>query len=271
MKKRLCVFILCITHFSLFSQAFPPDAELLAHSQKWKIKLHRPMFGMAKPELGPYITTNFEKLDSPVLRKRIKESSYIGGEGNFSGGWDWDISRYETVEKRKAYRMIVVAETDSTEMLFSIYRISQEKNLTFLGELLSKNDEGKNVTLGFKTNISGILATGVGLPLRFLIYDSTVNNNNSYPGNKERITGWYLLTGNDSLYTEPVMTPGKVFSDQGVFVKDGKDKRIAALKFGVAGNLSFPYYAWIRNDIEPDRQHAIASLFALMVSVLVKD
>ena len=64
---------------------------------------------MAKPEFGPYTTTVVEKLDSPVMRRTTKEGSY-SGVGISSDNWDWDFSKYEMVEKKKAYR--AMAGTD---------------------------------------------------------------------------------------------------------------------------------------------------------------
>ena len=74
----------------------PLDSALEANSEKWKVKLHKGMFGMANPEFGPF-STDFEKLDSTVLRKRTKEGSYSGASIS-SDSWDWDFSKYETVE-----------------------------------------------------------------------------------------------------------------------------------------------------------------------------
>ena len=76
-----------------------------------------------------------------------------------SEGWDWDISKFETVEKKKFYRMLVTKDADTAELLFSIYSVAVEKNQTFLGKMLSKNDEGKNATLSYKKNIAGIIVT----------------------------------------------------------------------------------------------------------------
>lgn len=250
------------------------DSVLEANSEKWKVKLHKGMFGMAKPEFGPYLTVDLARLDSPVLRKRTKEGSYIGASIS-SAGWDWDFSKYQTVEKRKAYRMMVARETDTAELLFSIYRVSKEKNLTFLGELMSKNDEGKNATLDSKTNISGIIAANLdSLPWRFFIED-TFSRGETSPGflnESKEITRGYIITRNDSLFTEPIMQqvgkPGDKYSwewQTGIFVRNAKGNRIAALKFGKAGDLSNPFYAWIRDDIETDQQHAIASFFALLI------
>jgi hypothetical protein len=280
----------CIPAFLLFTACFfccqsgvaqkkkekPIDSTLEANSEKWKVKPHKGMFGKAKPEIGPYITIDVEKLDSPVLRKRTKEGSYSEAVVISSEGWDWDFSKYETIEKRKAYRMLVAKEADTTELLFSAYRVSKEKNLTFLGDLMSKNDEGKNQVLAFKLNISGIMATPYdSIPWRFFMEDSFSKKREMPPFEITRISRWYLITGNDSLYTEPIMhqtgSPGdKYFWEwqRGIFVSNSKGNRIAALKFGQVGDLSNPFYTWIRRDLEIAQQHAIASLVALLIGVM---
>jgi hypothetical protein len=255
----------------------PVDTALEAHSEKWKVKLHKGMFGMAKPEFGPYSTLDLQKLDSPILRKKTKEGSYTGA--NFSSdGWDWDISKYQTVEKRKAYSTLVTAGTDTAELLFSIYRISNEKNLTFVGELMSKNDEDKNRVIGVKTYVSGVGTTSYDtLPWRFFIEDSTGTKGEAAPMQAPKFTSAYIITPDDSLFTEPILSqfgsPGSKFFFEwqgGVYVNGENNKHIAALKFGTPGDLSNPFLAWIRNDIASSKQHAIASVFALMISAKVK-
>jgi hypothetical protein len=255
----------------------PVDSVLEANSEKWKVKLHRGMFGMAKPEFGPYTTIDLSKLDSPVLRKRTKEGSYIGA--SYSGqGWDWDFSKYQTIEKRKAYSMTITGGADTAELLFSIYRISNEKNLTFFGELMSKDDEGKNLTLAYKTIISGIGVTSYdSLPWRFFVEDSFSRMEEAVPSGTTRFTRGYIITPSDSLFTEPILShmgsrEGKFFFEweTGVFINGSNDKHIAALKFGTLGDPSNPFYTWIRGDIDKAQQHAIASVLALMIAAKSK-
>lgn len=275
MKRKLCLVFFCVGYFYCSAQI--QDTALLAHSNKWKVKLHRGMFGMTKPEFGPYSTLDLQKLDSPVLRKKTKEGSYTGASFS-SDGWDWDFSKYQTFEKRKAYSTLITAGTDTAELLFSIYRISNEKNLTFLGELMSKNDDGKNQVLGVKTVVSGIGATSYdSLPWRFFIEDSTGKKEEAIPAAAPQFTSGYIITSDDSLFTEPIVghigSPGSKFFlewQTGILVNGRNDKRVAALKFGTPGDLSNPFLVWIRNDIAPSKQHAIASVFALMISAKTK-
>jgi hypothetical protein len=253
------------------------DSALEVHSNKWKVKLHRGMFGLAKPEFGPYAALDFKKLDSPVLRKRTREGSYIGGSYS-TEGWDWDFSKYQTIEKRKAYSMSITAGADSAELLFSFYTVSNEKKLTMFGELMSKNDEGKNETLGSTIIVSGIGATTYdSLPWRFFLEDSAGNKEGPSSYGARRSTSGYIITADDSLFTEPFLnhmgSPSNQFFlewQTGIFVNSAKDKHVAALKFGTPGDSSHPFLAWIRNDIDKSKQHAIASVFALFIAARTK-
>ena len=254
------------------------DSVLEANSEKWKVRLHRGMFGMAKPEFGPFTTIDLDKVDSPVLRKRTKEGSYTAASYFSSEGWDWDFSKYETVEKRKAYRMLLAGASDTAELLFSIYRISNEKNLTFFGDLMSKNDEGKNLTLAYKANVSGFGATSYdSVPWRFFLEDSFGRKGEAIPSETTRSTSGYIITPGDSLFTEPIVNhvgsrDGNFFLEwqTGVFINSSKANHIAALKFGTPGDLSNPFYVWIRNDVSPPQQHAIAAVFSLLISAKSK-
>ena len=55
------------------------------------------------------------------------------------------------------------------------------------------------------------------------------------------------------------------FVQKGIFVNNTKGHRLAAMKFYEG---QFPFYIWIRKDLEKSYQQAIASLFALMIAVM---
>ena len=80
-KSYLCglliasVFFCCHTTFSQKNKEKSLDSALEANSEKWKVKQHRGLFGLAKPEFGPYATLDAEKLDSAVIKKKTKDSS----------------------------------------------------------------------------------------------------------------------------------------------------------------------------------------------------
>ena len=49
-----------------------PDSLLLAHSEQWTAKPNKGLFGLSKPQFGPYTTTAVIKLDSPVIKQKTK-------------------------------------------------------------------------------------------------------------------------------------------------------------------------------------------------------
>ncbi|MEO6221443.1 MAG: hypothetical protein ABIO81_13505 [Ginsengibacter sp.] len=79
-----------------------------------------------------------------------------------------------------------------------------------------------------------------------------------------------ILVKDDSLFTEPVMhtfadPKGKFFIEwqKGIFMNDIKGTHIVALRFG----NDQPFYIWIRKDLNPVYQHAIAARFAVIIGV----
>ena len=62
-------------------------------------------------------------------------------------GHDLDHSKYMTVQKTKWYKLSLAGDTVKMNTTFSIAFVSKEKKQTFLGKVLSKNDEGKDEEL----------------------------------------------------------------------------------------------------------------------------
>ncbi len=269
-RLLMCLFI-SICGQSAFSQKNkekPLDSTLEANSEKWKVIQHSKLFEIAKPEFGPYTTLVAEKLDSPVVRKKSTDGS--GGSVSISSeGWDWDISKFKTVEKKKFYRMAIGTGQDTIELEFYIRSVSTEKKQTFLGKMVSKNDEGKDATLGYQKNVEGVVFTAPDSTFcRFFIEDylSTRQITRDNPGKGEPITRGYILIKDDSLFTEPVMKTignphAKFFFMQwqtGIFINNTKEKHIAVLMFAE------PFFVRIRMDMDPKYKHAIAALFAVI-------
>lgn len=275
MKYHSLIKVLLITVFSIGpSQIFaqknkekPLDSALEANSEKWKVKAHKGLFGITKPEFGPYTTLLAEKLDSPVIRKKSKDGS-SGDVSISSAGWDWDISKYKTFTLRKFYHMILGKESDTTELQFYVHTISLEKQQTFLGKMLSKNDEDKDATLKHQKNIEGVIFTSnESVPARFFLEDYVSTRHiTKDPGEREPITRGYILIKDDSLFTEPIMqtfgNPKNKFFfmewQRGIFINAANGGHIAALMFD-------PFYVWIRKDLDSGYQDGIAALFAVIV------
>jgi hypothetical protein len=244
------------------------DSTLEANSEKWKVKEHQRITGLAKPEFGDYITLVAEKLDSPVNKKKRKDS--IGTEISYTDV-GFDMSKYKTFEKRKFYRMVISKDSDTTEVQFYIHTVSSEKRETVLSKILSKDDESKNIILKYQKNIEGFIFTGNGLTnSHFVIEDfvgstqTTVDN----PGQGNAITGGYILTKTNSLFTEPVMQTfgnpeSKFFMkyQKGIFINDTNGMHIALLQFG----NEQPFYIWLKRDIDINIQNTIAAFFAVII------
>lgn len=245
------------------------DSTLETNSEKWKVKEHKGIVGIAKPEFGPYTTLVAEKVDSPVIKKKTKDSS--GAEISYSDA-GWDLSKYQTVEKKKFYRMILGSEQDTTELQFYIHSVSAERKQTVLGRMMNKNDEGTGAMLNYQKHIEGIILSGnESIQARFFIEDYVtsrqIEHNN--PQQYNPTTHGYILIKNDSLFTEPVMqtfgNPKSNFFMQlqiGVFMNDVNGAHIALLQFG-----GEKFYIRIRRDIDGNRQDAVAAFFAAIIGV----
>ena len=91
------MLLFCCYSISTYCQN--PDSILLANSVNYSVKQNKGIFGLSKPVFGNYTTLNVSKVDSPVIKKKTKDSSYSGVE--FSGeGTDFDQSNFMTVEKK---------------------------------------------------------------------------------------------------------------------------------------------------------------------------
>lgn len=241
------ILIQCLCCATGFSQANQEDV-LLANSVKWKIQQKKGLFGLSKPVFGDYTTLDIAKLDSGWLTKKIKDSSSLSFETSGPEGSDWDQSKFLTIKKNRVFKLRVASKTDTTKAIFSIASESKEKRQTFLGKILSKNDEGKNEDLSFHRDIPGIIITGdKDIQWQFFI--------GNFSGNY--ISSGYLKNEKDSFNMKMYSS----FNADLVLV-NGEGAYLAALKF-----QEKPFYMWIRNDLTPSCRNAIAALFAVMIGI----
>ncbi|MEO6844996.1 MAG: hypothetical protein ABI184_07480 [Ginsengibacter sp.] len=276
-NKSFLFYVLTAVFFFCNSVAFSQknkdkslDSTLEANSEKWKVKEHKRIGATAKPEFGFYTTLVAEKLDSPVIKKKTKDSS--GASIGYSDA-GWDISKNVTVEKKKFYRMVLGRQEDTTEIQFYIHTVSAEKRQTVLGKILSNNNEGKDGILKYQKNIEGFIFNFSGSTRsRFFMddYVSATQTTSDNPGQGNPITGGYILTKTDSLFTEPVIesfgnSKSQFFMQwqKGIYMKDMKGTHVALLQFG-GGQ---PFYIWIRRDLDAYSQDAIAAFFAVIIGV----
>ena len=235
------------------------DSMMRANSEEWKVQPKKGLFGLSKPVFGNYITKEVSRLDSPIIRKRSRDSSSFDMEFSGSGN-DMDISKYVTIKKTKWYKLLLAADSPTTSAVFSIASISKEKRQTFLGKILSKNDEGKNETLSYTRDVPGFIFTGdSSLAWEFFISNFTSGSGqNAGPFTvPASISSGYLKNENDSLFMQIYSS----FSADMVLVnKNGE--HLAALKF-----TRKPMIVRIRSDIDPSYRNAIAALFAVILAI----
>jgi hypothetical protein len=162
-SKNFLMFICPVILFCGFSSTLfcqlNEDSAMLAHCEKWIVKQHKGLFGLSKPSFGPYTTVDVTKIDSPVIKKKTKDSSYAGAEIS-STGTDVDISKFLTIEKTRFYKLSLGTASNTAEAVFAIASVSRKKRQTFPGKMLSKNDEGKSVVLNYNRNVPGIIQSG---------------------------------------------------------------------------------------------------------------
>ena len=263
MKKQsiLLVFI-TITCCNFCIQAScqqQEDSILTARNEQWKVKQNRGMFGLGKPQFGPYTTLNVGKEDKPVMRKKTKDSSDfdadISGEGIGLNG-----SKFLTIAKTKSYTMQLSSQSDTAKVAFAISSISKEKKQTLLGKMFSKNEEEESEVLSYNRDVAGTITTSADEKQWTFFIDNYTSGSrqtaaNYYP--HAAISGAYLKSGNDSL---AVQTYSSFGAD--MIITNSKGEHLAALKF-----KQKPTSVWIRNDIARTYQQSIAAFFAVIIGI----
>ena len=237
------------------------DSTLIVNSEKLSVKLNKGLFGLSKPAFGAHSTLSVSKIDSAVIRKKTKDSSYIGAEIS-SEGTDFDQSKFMTIEKTKFYKLSLGAISDTVEAVFAIASVSHEKRQTFLGKMLSKNDEGKDEVIDENRDVPGIIkASNDSIVWKFFIDDfvsGSVSCQDEGPFSiPASIAGGYLKNVHDSLYMQTYSS-----FEADVVLINQKGEHLAALAF----KQKHPA-VWIRNDITASYQQAIAALFAVILSI----
>jgi len=257
MQKHLYTINIALL-LSLFvgSRSFCQDSQAVAvhaESTKWKVKLHKGMFGLAKPQFGPYTTVEVAKIDSPVTRRKTNLGSEAKAEIS-SGAVGIDVIKLQTIEKTKHYKLILSTETNNVEAIFSIASISNEEKQTFLGKLLSKEDEGKDKILSYNRDVVGVIATGEdSLHWEFFLddYGSAPRQGSSSISNAS------FKSEKDSLLLKLYF-----IDDADMAVYNAPGEVLAKLQY-----RSKPSYVWIKEQVDPGYKKAIAALFAVIMSI----
>jgi hypothetical protein len=260
-KNKFSEIILCIACIICNARCFSQneDSVLLARSEKWEVKQNKGLFGLSKPAFASYITLEVTKVDSPVMKKKTKDSSYSDLEFSGDKGTELDLGKFMTIEKKKFYRLKLSDASDTTETVFAISSISHEKKKSFLGTILSKNGESTGATvLDYNRNVPGIIIADSS-SWQFFIENFTSGSRQTEAQflPEASISGGYLKTKNDSLYMQIYSS----FAADIILVKPNGE-HVAGLAF----KQKHPAI-WIRHDIGASYQNAIATLFAVIIAI----
>lgn len=255
--RKISLVTVC-TYSSVLSFAqSAEDSVLLANSEKSAVQQHKGLFGLSKPEFGPFVTLEVMRFDSAVVRKRTRDGTAIEAQIS-SDGSDIDHTKFVTVAKTKFYRLKLATNAEPVETIFSISSVSKEKKQTFLGKLLSKNDEGKDMVLSYDRDVAGTIRSG-DLLWEFGIEKFTSGGRQTATSynSTASIAGGYLTNKDDSLN---IVNYSSFTADLLLINKHGE--HVGALQF-----RQKPFNAWIRNDLRASQRNAIAAMFAVIFAV----
>lgn len=262
MKKqiRISIIYILLCNF-LFVKSYCQSIEdsiMIANSEKWDIDYKKGIFTLSQAGSNQTFTMNLIKLDSGKLKQKKKDSANI----EFSGSDGFDQSKYMTIKKSKLYKLESGTDENSTQALFAITHESKEKRQTFLGKVLSKNDEGKDKVLSSKSTIYGTIKRN-NAPT---VWNFSLNNLSANKmGNEEvpfitlQLPQGFLKSEKDSLFFE------RASFKADVVLVDAHGDHIAAVKY-----RKKPFIIWERKDIDNSLQDAIGVLFAIMIGMKEK-
>jgi hypothetical protein len=263
MKKSVyhieLLLIAACTVYLTASGQIDKDSILTADSDKWKVEQNKGLSGLAKPQFGTYATVDVIKHNAPTVKSKTKESAEFDAEIS-SEGVDMDISKVKSIEKSKFYKLLLASEANNIEVMFSVASVSKEKRQTFLGKMLSKNDEGKDEVLSYNRDVLGEIATGDDSSHWVFFIDNYSSGSRATAQERApsaSISAGYLKNSWDSLHVQLYSS----FDADLVLVDKGGD-HVAALKYKWK-----PAYVWIRKDKVKSYQHAIAAFFSVILAI----
>ncbi|HEY5408067.1 MAG TPA: hypothetical protein VIJ92_13315 [Ginsengibacter sp.] len=262
MKKKISInlfylLLLCFLFTKGACQSIE-DSMMIANSEKWNVNYKKGTFTLSQPGSNQTFTMNLIKLDSGKLKQKKKDSAEI----EFSGSDGFDQSKYMTIKKSRVYKLQSGTDENSMEALFTIANESKQKRQTFLGKVLSKNDEGKDEVLRSTSTIFGtIKRNNAATGWKFSLDNLSANNmwNKALPFIILSPPQGFLESEKDSLFFEPAS-----FKADAVLVNAHGD-HVGAVKF-----RKKPFIMWVTKDIDNSLQDAIGVLFDVMIGMKEK-
>lgn len=235
-------------------------ALLDAQSSGWEWQKNSKLFAAGKPAFGPYTTLWAAKIDSAT----IKHSTDLGKEWSMEvEGIDnqhtvvFDQRMITDRSKTKFYDLALYNGTDTAKAVFAVEIVRREAHSTFLGTLIGsfvasamgQNYSGGSQTIDNYRNISGRIL------IDSLSWDFATDH--------YQTTGDFLqsgLAGQGKTYIMDFFTGtgGK----REAILKDTSGYHHARLRLGLS-KADFR----ISTQLPPATQHAVATLYAILMSV----
>lgn len=252
---KLCMAV-CFLHGACFSLSQANNDSLFSKTETWAVKQNKGLFGLAKPSFGSYTTVDISKIDSAGFKRKRKDSSYESIDIS-DEGFDVDYSKIMVIEKTKFYEIILADGTDTMKAGFAVETTTHEKKQTYLGKVISKDDEGKDEVLDKNRNIAGeVVLDNYNYRWRFFIKDlfnfQTQVSFTFLP--VPILSGGVLKNEIDSFDIQN--------SSAGIIDVEANNESLATLSF----RKKHPEMR-IRNDINKPLQQAIATVFAVIIAI----
>lgn len=258
MKRKILIFVIYLFLLNMFigktlSQSFE-DSLMMAKCEKWNVVYKNGTSRFLSLVLPGVFTMNLSKLDSGKLKQKRKDSAYV----EFSGSGGFDQSKYMTIKKSRVYKLQMGTDENSTAALFVVTNESKEKRQTFLGKLMSKNDEDENEVLSSESNVYGtIKRNNLATAWKFSLKNLSANyfGNSGLPFSLFYQPEGVLTSEKDSLSLERAS-----FKADAVLV-NAEGHHVGAVKF-----RKKPFVIWVRKDIDNSLQDAAALFFGVMIA-----
>lgn len=225
-------------------------ALLRTDGQKWKVTKNANLLGFGLPSFGPYTTLGAGKLDTPVIRikKVLGTESSLG----FYSGRGLSFDQFKTVDfsKRKICFLQLATIPDTLEAIYSVITRSIGARRTFLSDLLSDDDDDdfNGPPSVSNRNIVGMIRTDT-LTWEFMInsYQSDGTIGGGYLANDQH--NFQLIYNQHAGLHREILCTGQ------------NGEYFASLDMSSSGTELL-----IRNNLEKPTAHAIAVLYAVLMS-----
>lgn len=229
---------------------------LKKNSEPWDVIKKNNPFGFGSPSFGPFHTILAQKMDTAVFKSKsfVNKETTFGPSDNSTGKGNSRIvfNQYKIVDinKTKFCQLQLSSGTDTTEAIFAVDILRREARKTVLGELFGdKNDNSSGSTIGYKRDITGRIDTDT------LTWDFAIENYNP-DGSFAR---GYLVQQQEEYVLQYKQTNNNSWE---TILKKSNGEYIATLYSGLTSSV-----LRIKQQINPETERAIATFYAVMLSV----